>query len=125
VCSNHVPILLVGGIRQDGKRPFQFENMWLKEEGFVEKVGGWWGSFSFLGSPSFVLAKKLRALKGEIKRWSIEEFGNMEARNKAWAEELKLLDRFEEDRGLSEEEKERRRVLATNLEASLLQEKIS
>jgi hypothetical protein len=99
--------------------------MWLKEEGFVEKVGGWCGSFSFLGSPSFVLAKKLRALKGEIKRWSIEEFGNMEARNKAWAEELKLLDRFEEDRGLSEEEKERRRVLATNLEASLLQEKIS
>jgi hypothetical protein len=36
-----------------------------------------------LGSPSFVLAKKLRALKWEIKRWSIEEFKNVEARNKA------------------------------------------
>jgi hypothetical protein len=81
--------------------------MWLKEEGFVEKVRSWWGSFSFWGSPSFVLAKKLRALKGEIKRWSIEEFGNVEARNKACAEDLKLLDRLEEDRGLSEEEKER------------------
>jgi hypothetical protein len=52
--------------------------MWLKEEDFVEKVRRWWGSFSFWGSPSFVLAKKLRVLKGEIKRWSIEEFGNVE-----------------------------------------------
>ena len=49
----------------------------------------------------------------------------MEARNKAWAEELKLLDRFEEDRGLSEEERERRRVLSIDLETSLLQEEIS
>jgi hypothetical protein len=38
---------------------------------------------------------------------------------------LKLLDRFEEDRGLFEEEKERRRVLAKDLEASLLQEEIN
>jgi hypothetical protein len=57
--------------------------MWLKEEGFVEKVRSWWGSFSFVGSPSFVLAEKLRALKGEIKRWSVEEFGSVEARIKA------------------------------------------
>ena len=36
-----------------------------------------------LGSPSFVLAKKLRAFKGEIKRWNCEVFGNVRARNKA------------------------------------------
>ena len=83
VCSDHAPILLVGGNRHNGKCPFKFENMWLKDEGFMEKVRSWWGYLSFLGSPSFVLAKKLRALKGEIKRWSIEEFGNVEARNKA------------------------------------------
>ena len=120
VCSDHAHILLVGGSRQNGKRPFKFENMWLKEEGFVEKVRSWWGLFSFVGSPNFVLAEKLRALKGEIKRWRIEEFGSVEVRIKAWAEEMKLLDRYEEDRGLSEEEKERR-VLAIDLEASLLQ----
>jgi hypothetical protein len=99
--------------------------MWLKEEGYVEKVRNWWGSFSFVGSPSIVLAKKLRALKGVIKRWNLEEFGNVGARNKEWTEELELLDRNEEGRGLSEEEKERRRVLARDLEASLLQEEIS
>jgi hypothetical protein len=51
-------------------------------------------------------------------------FGNVGARNKAWAEELELLDRSEEVRRLSEEEKERRRLLASDLEASLLQEEI-
>jgi hypothetical protein len=78
-----------------------------------------------LGSSSFVLAKKLRALKGEIKRWNFEEFGNVQARYKAWAEELKLLDRTVEERWLSEEENVRRMVLATGLEASLLQKEIS
>ena len=56
--------LLGGGIWQDGKRPSKFENMWLKEEGFMDKIRSWWDSFSFQGSPSFVLAKKLKALKG-------------------------------------------------------------
>jgi hypothetical protein len=47
------------------------------------------------------------------------------ARNKAWTEELEFLDRFEEVRGLSEEEKERRGLLSSDLEASLLQEVIN
>jgi endonuclease/exonuclease/phosphatase family metal-dependent hydrolase len=38
VCSDHTPILLVGGGRQSRKRSFKFEYVWLKEEGFVEKV---------------------------------------------------------------------------------------
>ena len=73
----------------------------------MDKVRNWWASFSFRGSLSFILAKKLRALKGEIKRWNVEVFGNVGSRNKAWVEELELLDRSEEERGLSEEEKER------------------
>jgi hypothetical protein len=125
VCSDHAPIILMRGCMQNGKSAFKFENMWLKEEGFVDKVKSWWSSFSFTGSPSFILAKKLRALKGEIKRWNREVFGNVGVRNKAWAEELESLDRIEEVRRLSEEEKERRRLLASDLEASLLQEEIS
>jgi hypothetical protein len=125
VCLDHAPIILMRGCVQNGKSAFKFENMWLKEEGFVDKVKSWWSSFSFAGSPSFILAKKLRALKGEIKRWNREVFGNVGVRNKAWAEELESLDRIEEVRRLSEEEKERRRLLVSDLEASLLQEKIS
>jgi hypothetical protein len=98
--------------------------MWLKDEGFVDKVRFWWSSFSFEGSPSFVLAKKLQALKGEIKNWNCEVFGDVGVRNKAWAAELELLECYEEGRGLSEEEKERRKGLVADLEASLLQEEI-
>ena len=44
-CSDHAPILLASGCPQFGKRAFKFENMWLKEEGFVKKVRNWWCSF--------------------------------------------------------------------------------
>jgi hypothetical protein len=124
VCSDHAPIILTRGGLQNGKSSFKFENMWLKEEGFVDKVRVWWGSLTFEGTPSFILAKKLQALKGKIKEWNSEVFGNVGARNRAWAEELKLLDSFEEIRGLSEEEKERKRRLVADLECSLLQEEI-
>jgi hypothetical protein len=124
VCSDHAPIMLTRGDLHYGKRSFKFENMWLKEEGFVDKVRDWWGSFSFDGTPSFVLAKKLQALKGKIKEWNSEVFGDVGARNKAWAEEVQLLDSIEESRGLSDEEKERRSRLVSDLEGSLLQEEI-
>jgi hypothetical protein len=70
------------------------------------------------------LAKKLQSLKGKIKEWNSEVFGDVGARNKAWAEEVKSLDSFEEIRGLSDEEKERRSRLVSDLEGSLLQEEI-
>jgi hypothetical protein len=40
LCFDHFPILLVcGGIQGGGgKRPFKFENMWLQEEGFVNRM---------------------------------------------------------------------------------------
>jgi hypothetical protein len=125
VCSDHAPILLVSGCPQSGKRAFKFENMWLKEEGFVEKIRSWWDSFQFFGTPSFVLAKKLKALKWEIKRWNLEEFGDVRERNKASCEELKALDRAEEGRQLSEEEKARRSQITRELETTLLQEEMS
>jgi hypothetical protein len=125
VCLNHAPIMLLRGCLQNGKSSFKFENMWLKDEGFVDKVRNWWSSFSFMGFLSFILATKLRALKGKIKTWNLEVFSNVRARNKTWVEELELLDRSEETRGLSKEENERRRRLASDLRASLLQEEIS
>jgi hypothetical protein len=46
-----------------GKSAFKFENMWLKTEGFLDKVRGWWTGYSFGGFPSFVLASKMKVLK--------------------------------------------------------------
>jgi hypothetical protein len=58
LCSDHFPILLDTGNVSWGRRPFKFENMWLKAEGFVAHVKQWWDSYVFQGTPSFVLARK-------------------------------------------------------------------
>jgi hypothetical protein len=50
--------------------------MWLKPEGFVDTVKQWWTSYHFQGSPSFILASKLKALKADLKAWN-EVFGNI------------------------------------------------
>jgi hypothetical protein len=39
--SDHNPILVEAGGLMRGKSSFKFENMWLKEESFVERVQGW------------------------------------------------------------------------------------
>jgi hypothetical protein len=49
-----------------GSRYYKFENMWLKSEGFVEQVKTWWVSYSYQGTPSYVLAQKLKALKSDF-----------------------------------------------------------
>ena len=75
LCSDHFPIVLEGGSFQRGSRPFRFENMWLKDEGFVDRVRSWWESYQLQGAPSFVLANKLKLLKNDLKRWNVEVFG--------------------------------------------------
>ena len=65
--SNHFPILLdEGGLRR-GPTPFRFKNMWLKEEGVDNLLKRWWQGFNFNGSFNFILAKKLKALKSNLK----------------------------------------------------------
>jgi hypothetical protein len=66
--SDYFPILLDCGDISRGSRPFKFENMWLKADGFVGMVKQWWDSYSFQGAPSYVLACKLKALKQDLKK---------------------------------------------------------
>jgi hypothetical protein len=65
--SDHSAILLEAGGMVRGKSSFKFENMWLKVPDFLDKVWGWWSSYSNVGTPNFVLAQKLKALKGDLK----------------------------------------------------------
>jgi hypothetical protein len=64
--SDHLSILLDCKDSQEGKKYFKFENMWLKS-GIVERVKQWWSSYHFQGSPSLILAHKLKALKADLK----------------------------------------------------------
>jgi hypothetical protein len=58
------------------------------------------------------------------KRWNELKFGNVSAICNEKAEELKAMDRMEEERGLGEEEKERKKGIIRELEIALLQEEI-
>ena len=41
VVFDHCPLLVVAGSVNKGRSAFMFDNMWLKEEGFVETVRQW------------------------------------------------------------------------------------
>ena len=65
--SDHCPILLdIEGIKLR-LCPFRFEIIWLKYEGFKDLLRDWWQNMQFFRSFSFVLASKLKALKGIVK----------------------------------------------------------
>ena len=86
--SDHFPILVeVGGMAR-GKSPFRFENMWLKTDGFIDRVQSWWNRHSFSGTPSFVFAKKLKALKED---YSVESVGVWTC----WSQKVSIIRDFE------------------------------
>ncbi|KAL4653850.1 hypothetical protein ACB092_01G335600 [Castanea dentata] len=123
--SDHSPILLEARGMARGKSPFRFENMWLKSEGFVDRVQTWWNQHSFVGTLSFVLAKNLKALKEDIVQWNRREFGNVARQKKQLLEELISLDAKEGDFGLSDGEKCHRAELRSQVEHFLSLEEIS
>ena len=100
VISDHCPLLVEASGVGLGRCAFKFENMWLKVEGFVKRVKQWWEGYSFMGSPSFVLAQKLKALKEDLKKWNKEEFGDLAFRKKCLLAKLLGLDVKEELLGL-------------------------
>ena len=70
------------------KVAFKFENMWLKDEGFVDRVLQWWNGYFVLDSPGFILARKLKSHKDDFKKWNKEEFGDLTFRKKSLLSEL-------------------------------------
>ncbi|KAG5549689.1 hypothetical protein RHGRI_014853 [Rhododendron griersonianum] len=108
ITSDHNPILLSSGGIRSGRTPFRFENMWLLSEGFTDRVGEWWNSYSVMGKPSFVLAKKLKLLKEDLRKWNSEVFGNLKDKKDKVVDEIRRWDLEEQYRPLSEVEKVRR-----------------
>ena len=99
--------------------------MWLKTDGFKDRVHSWWNRYSFSSTHSFVLAKKLKALKEDIIQWNRRDFGNVERRKKDLLEALKLLDAKEGEYGLSEVEIGERAMLRSQTQNLLSLEKVS
>ena len=91
----------------------------------MDRVQFLWNWHFFVGTPSFVLVKKLRTLKEDIVQWNHREFGNVEHQKKQLLEELKKLDAKEGDFGLTDGEKGHRVALRSQVEHLLSLEEIS
>ena len=125
LCSDHFPTVLEGGSFQRWSMPFRFENMWLKDEGFVDRVWSWWDFYRVHGATSFILANKLKLLKNDLKIWNVEVFGHVEARIKKLWKDLNALENMEESQGLSTEERVEIGRIRDELEKATLLEEIS
>jgi len=123
--SDHYPLLLDCGVGRQSRGSFKFENMWLQAEGFEEQVKRWWGSYIYEGKPSYVFARKLKALKVDLKKWNEEVFGNVGVQKKEMKKGLSELDMIAEERPLSEEENIKREDYSRSLERSTYLEKVS
>jgi hypothetical protein len=125
ILSDHFPILLECGDFSRGRRPFRFENMWLKADGFNERVKEWWDSYIFYGTPSYIMACKLKALKVDLKKWNEEVFRNVGVKKNKLMFELEELDAVADLRQLTGEESQKKAQIVVDLECTSLLEEIS
>lgn len=100
--SDHNPILLDCRDLNLKKSYFKFEQWWLRVEGFADKVKDWWASFNITGTGSYVLATKLRMLKGKLKERKRENRNNWNQRKEEILNQLSILEKTQESRLLSE-----------------------
>lgn len=75
--SNHFPIsFVVDPLKKKKNMPFKIEKMWLSHPFFKEEIRKWW-NISIFGTTMFRVAKKLREVKFNLKKWKKESFGNI------------------------------------------------
>ena len=122
--SDHCPVMLDSEGIKSGPSPFPFENMWLKFEGFKDLLRVWWQSLHFSGSFSFILASKLKALKGILRAWNKEVFGRVELKKEALST-ISFWDDLEKEKELSLEEAEEREKARDNYKKWVDMEEVS
>ncbi|KAG9448166.1 hypothetical protein H6P81_014294 [Aristolochia fimbriata] len=97
--SDHSPILLETDPENWGPKPFRFEEEWLLEKGFKDKLNTWWQEGPASGTACFIFSKKLKYVKNKIKAWAADNRTSREEEKNSLLEEIKKLDIEEEQQG--------------------------
>lgn len=66
-------------------------NFCLDRSGFSKLVVNSWGPSRLVGWKAISLREKLKKLKGELKRWNVLVFGNLDFRISKFVEQVRLL----------------------------------
>ena len=83
------------------------------------------GKLPFSRDSSFILAKKLTALKLDLKKWNETDFGSITIKKQQLWSKLNALDVKEDNQPLTEEEKLEKASFRTDLEKVALLEEVS
>lgn len=126
VGSDHWPIKLEIDLKQRPKnKPFRFEAFWLRHEGLIEKLEGWWKDSMVRGkNKTHTFQLKLKEMKNNLKKWNKEEFVNImeeKIRLEQKMEELQQLDILD---GIQEERSKEEGMILSQLEERRKQEEI-
>ncbi|XP_075092306.1 uncharacterized protein LOC107821421 [Nicotiana tabacum] len=113
------------GVWEQAKSYFKFENWWLNVEGFEDIIREWWGSFEFSGRPDYILACKLKTLKGKLKGWSRSYEGNLGLQKSKLLSQLADFETTQQLRALTEEESVRKAATLMEIEVQLKNEEIA
>lgn len=104
--SDHYPICV--RIHEDEvleRCPFKFEKMWLREEGFLDRVAEWWAKApQRFGNKDFIFFKKLQYIEKKLKQWNREAFKNIFTEKLRLEKELGDLHQKFIEGGMREEE---------------------
>lgn len=74
--SDHSPLLLSVMPQTKSKSRFIFQRMWLEHPNFKTVVSNVWQA-KITGTPSYIVAEKLRRLQRQLKTWNWEIFGDV------------------------------------------------
>ncbi|XP_010431231.1 PREDICTED: uncharacterized protein LOC104715533 [Camelina sativa] len=86
--SDHSLAIIYFGQRQRGRRHFMINHYLLHHEDFIPRLLSFWHTLQIQGSAKYSLAKKLKALKGELRDLNREHFSDLENRTREAQEAL-------------------------------------
>lgn len=80
------------------------------------------GTHDVQGRATYVLKEKLKLLKKDLKKWNLENFGNLEKQSKVLITKINFLDTCDEVIGLMQEELKRKKKGAWKIFGRYLKE---
>ncbi|XP_057443779.1 uncharacterized protein LOC130735927 [Lotus japonicus] len=103
--SDHCPVLMRRIFQNWGPKLFRVLNCWLEDPRFPRHVERVWSELAVQGwSAGHILKEKLKSLRGNLKQWNQEVFGDLRDKRNAAVQKLNELDLKEEQLGLTPDE---------------------
>eukprot|EP00253_Pinus_taeda_P035368 PITA_35368 len=124
--SDHWPVRLEIDINKNsGKNHFIFESFWLRNPQFLEKAEEWWTQSTLQRKGKMhTFQLKLKELRGNIKKWNKEEFGNIMEEKQRLEQEMEEIQQTIIIEGRLEESCKTEGILISKLEERRKQEEI-